>query len=92
VTARLATTSSSGSCDAELAWQNLARKTRASAARRPSEPVSSLDTLARLEFMREVMTVAVGTGLTGLIASHVVSELERLCGWLIVVARGQFLR
>jgi ABC-2 type transport system ATP-binding protein len=52
------------------------------------EPVSSLDPVARLEFMREVMAAAVGTGLTVLIASHVVSELERLCDWLIVLTGG----
>jgi ABC-2 type transport system ATP-binding protein len=52
------------------------------------EPVSSLDPVARLEFMREVMAAAAGTGLTVLIASHVVSELERLCDWLIVLTGG----
>ena len=52
------------------------------------EPVSSLDPVARLEFMREVIAAAAGTGLTVLIASHVVSELERLCDWLIVLTGG----
>jgi ABC-2 type transport system ATP-binding protein len=52
------------------------------------EPVSSLDPVARLEFMQEVVAAAVGTGLTILIASHVVSELERLCDWLIVLTGG----
>jgi ABC-2 type transport system ATP-binding protein len=53
------------------------------------EPVSSLDPVARLEFMREVMAAAADTGLTVLISSHVVSELERLCDWLIVLTGGQ---
>ena len=52
------------------------------------EPVSSLDPVARLEFMRELMAAAVGAGLTVIIASHVVAELERLCDWLIVLAGG----
>jgi ABC-2 type transport system ATP-binding protein len=52
------------------------------------EPVSSLDPIARLEFMRDVMAAAAGTGLTVLIASHVVSELERFCDWLIVLTAG----
>jgi ABC-2 type transport system ATP-binding protein len=52
------------------------------------EPVSSLDPVARLEFMGEVMAAAAGTGLTVIISSHVVSELERLCDWLIVLAHG----
>jgi ABC-2 type transport system ATP-binding protein len=53
------------------------------------EPVSSLDPVARLEFMREVMASAADTGLTVVIASHVVSELERLCDWLIVLTGGR---
>ncbi len=52
------------------------------------EPVSSLDPIARLEFMRDVMAATADTGLTVLIASHVVSELERLCDWLIVLTAG----
>jgi ABC-2 type transport system ATP-binding protein len=52
------------------------------------EPVSSLDPVARLEFMRDVMASAAdaGPGLTFLISSHVVSELERFCDWLIILA------
>ena len=52
------------------------------------EPVSSLDPVARLEFMRDVMASAAGAGLTFLISSHVVAELERFCDWLIVLAGG----
>ena len=52
------------------------------------EPVSSLDPVARLEFMRDVMAAAAGSALTTIIASHVVSELERLCDWLIVLTGG----
>ncbi len=53
------------------------------------EPVSSLDPVARLEFMRDLMASVVDIGLTVLIASHVVSELERLCDWLIVLTGGR---
>ena len=52
------------------------------------EPVSSLDPVARLEFMRDVMASAADTALTFLISSHVVSELERFCDWLIVLTHG----
>jgi ABC-2 type transport system ATP-binding protein len=52
------------------------------------EPVSSLDPIARLEFMRDVMASAADADLTFLISSHVVSELERFCDWLIVLANG----
>src|SRR5215472_7979169 len=52
------------------------------------EPVSSLDPVARLEFMRDVMASAADADLTFLISSHVVSELERFCDWLIILAHG----
>ncbi len=53
------------------------------------EPVASLDPIARLEFMRDLMAVTAGTGLTVLIASHVIAELERMCDWLIVLTGGR---
>jgi ABC-2 type transport system ATP-binding protein len=52
------------------------------------EPVSSLDPVARLEFMRNVMASAADADLTFLISSHVVSELERFCDWLSILADG----
>jgi ABC-2 type transport system ATP-binding protein len=52
------------------------------------EPLSSLDPVARLDFMRDVMAKAADADLTFLISSHVVAELERYCDWLIVLARG----
>jgi len=52
------------------------------------EPVSSLDPVARLEFMRDVMASAADASLTFLISSHVVAELERFCDWLIVLGGG----
>jgi ABC-2 type transport system ATP-binding protein len=53
------------------------------------EPVSSLDPIARLEFMRDVMASAADADLTFLISSHVVAELERFCDWLIILAHGR---
>jgi len=53
------------------------------------EPVASLDPVARLDFMRDVMGAAVGSGLTVIIASHVISELERLCDHLLVLTAGR---
>jgi ABC-2 type transport system ATP-binding protein len=52
------------------------------------EPVSSLDPIARLEFMRDVMASAADNSLTCLISSHVVAELERFCDWLIILSYG----
>ena len=52
------------------------------------EPVASLDPIARLEFMREVMAQVADGGPTVIIASHVVSELERFCDFLVILAHG----
>jgi ABC-2 type transport system ATP-binding protein len=52
------------------------------------EPVASLDPVARLEFMREVMAQVADGGRTVIMSSHVVSELERFCDFLIVLAHG----
>ena len=53
------------------------------------EPVASLDPIARVEFMRDVMAAVADTGLTVIIASHVIAELERLCDWLLVLTGGR---
>jgi ABC-2 type transport system ATP-binding protein len=52
------------------------------------EPVASLDPVARLEFMSEVMAQVADGGPTVIIASHVVTELERFCDWLVVLTHG----
>jgi ABC-2 type transport system ATP-binding protein len=53
------------------------------------EPVASLDPIARLDFMRDVLAAAADSGLTVIIASHVIAELERLCDWLLVLNGGR---
>jgi ABC-2 type transport system ATP-binding protein len=53
------------------------------------EPVASLDPIARVEFMRDVMAACAEGGLTVVIASHVISELERMCDWLLVLTGGR---
>jgi ABC-2 type transport system ATP-binding protein len=53
------------------------------------EPVASLDPIARLDFMRDVLAAATETGLTVIIASHVIAELERLCDWLLLLNGGR---
>jgi ABC-2 type transport system ATP-binding protein len=52
------------------------------------EPVASLDPVARLEFMQTLMAAVADTGLTVMISSHVVTELERICDWVIVLKGG----
>ncbi|MER7078822.1 ABC-2 type transport system ATP-binding protein [Saccharopolyspora kobensis] len=53
------------------------------------EPVASLDPLARRELMSVLMEAKADSGCTVVLSSHVVSELERLCDYLIVLDRGQ---
>jgi ABC-2 type transport system ATP-binding protein len=52
------------------------------------EPVASLDPLARREFLSAVMEAAVDNGMTVVLSSHIVSELERVCDHLITLAQG----
>jgi ABC-2 type transport system ATP-binding protein len=49
------------------------------------EPVSSLDPLARSEFMRTLAETAADRAMTVVLSSHLVSDLERACDYLIVV-------
>ncbi|MER7015356.1 ABC transporter ATP-binding protein [Saccharopolyspora sp. NPDC000359] len=53
------------------------------------EPVASLDPLARRELMGVLMEAKAETGCTVVLSSHVVSELERLCDYLVVLDRGR---
>jgi ABC-2 type transport system ATP-binding protein len=52
------------------------------------EPVASLDPLARREFLNAVMEVVVDDGITVVLSSHIVAELERVCDHLITLAQG----
>jgi ABC-2 type transport system ATP-binding protein len=53
------------------------------------EPVASLDPLARREFLSAVMEAVVETGMTVILSSHIVSELERVCDYLVTLADGR---
>jgi ABC-2 type transport system ATP-binding protein len=50
------------------------------------EPVALLDPLARRDFLNAVMESVVETGLTLILSSHIVSELERVCDYLVTLA------
>lgn len=49
------------------------------------EPVASLDPLARREFLNGVLEAVAETGMTVILSSHIVSELERVCDHLVTL-------
>ena len=53
------------------------------------EPVASLDPLARREFMQSVMEVVAERGMTVVLSSHVVSELERMCDYIVILSHAR---
>jgi ABC-2 type transport system ATP-binding protein len=53
------------------------------------EPVAMLDPVARHDFMATVLTAAADDGLSVLLSSHVLAELERVADYLIVLSRGR---
>lgn len=52
------------------------------------EPVASLDPLARRAFLQSVME-AVADGLTVVLSSHLVADLERVCDHLVILSEGR---
>lgn len=53
------------------------------------EPLARLDPVARHDVMALVMTIAAEEGISVIFSSHVVSELERVADYLILVAKGR---
>jgi ABC-2 type transport system ATP-binding protein len=49
------------------------------------EPVASLDPLARREFLKDLMESVAEQGLSVVLSSHLISDLERVCDYLIVL-------
>jgi ABC-2 type transport system ATP-binding protein len=63
-------------------------------ARRPKllvldEPVAMLDPVARHDFMATVLTAMADDGVSVLLSSHVLTELERVADYLILLSRGR---
>jgi ABC-2 type transport system ATP-binding protein len=63
-------------------------------ARRPrllilDEPLAALDPIARQDFLAAVMTAMTDDGVSVLLSSHQVAELERVADFLIVLSRAQ---
>ena len=62
-------------------------------ARRPrllvlDEPMAMLDPVARHDFMATVMTAVADDGVSVVLSSHVLTELERVADYLVLVSRG----
>jgi ABC-2 type transport system ATP-binding protein len=53
------------------------------------EPVASLDPLARREFLNAVLEAVAEDGVTVILSSHIVSELERVCDHLVTLIDGR---
>src|SRR6202034_3966297 len=53
------------------------------------EPVAMLDPIARHDFMATVLTATVDDGVSVLLSSHVLAELERVADYLIVLSQGR---
>jgi ABC-2 type transport system ATP-binding protein len=63
-------------------------------ARRPrllvlDEPVAMLDPVARHDFMATVLAAAAADGVSVLLSSHVLTELERVANYLILLSRSR---
>src|SRR5215471_4743018 len=53
------------------------------------EPVAMLDPIARHDFMATVLMAMADDGVSVLLSSHVLAELERVADYLILVSRGR---
>jgi ABC-2 type transport system ATP-binding protein len=49
------------------------------------EPIASLDPLARREFLQNLMEFTAGHQVSVVMSSHLVSDLERICDYLVVL-------
>src|SRR5260370_1299870 len=55
----------------------------------PEGPMARLDPLARHDFMATVITAMAEDGVSVVLSSHVLAELERVADYLILVSRGR---
>ena len=55
------------------------------------EPLASLDPLARREFLHVLVDAARADGITALLSSHVITDIEQACYDLLVLGGGRVL-
>jgi ABC-2 type transport system ATP-binding protein len=65
-----------------------------SLAKRPDlllldEPLASLDPLARHDFLVELTEAALTDGLSVVMSSHAIGDMERICDYLLLISRGR---
>ena len=53
------------------------------------EPVASLDPLARREFLQSLMDAVAESGVTVVLSSHLIADLERTCDFLVLLRQAQ---
>jgi len=53
------------------------------------EPVASLDPVARREFLRDLMEIVAEHGTSVVLSSHLITDIERVCDYLIVLTAGR---
>lgn len=53
------------------------------------EPVASLDPLARREFLQGLMEIVAGHGVSVVLSSHLIADLERVCDYLVLLVASQ---
>jgi ABC-2 type transport system ATP-binding protein len=53
------------------------------------EPTASLDPLARHDFMASVMTAMADDGISVVLSSHIIAELERVADHLVLISNGR---
>jgi ABC-2 type transport system ATP-binding protein len=53
------------------------------------EPVAALDPLARREFLQTLMEVVAVNGVSVVLSSHLIADLERVCDYLVVLVAGR---
>jgi ABC-2 type transport system ATP-binding protein len=53
------------------------------------EPASALDPLARRELLTELVDTVAGDGVSVVLASHAIADVERVCDYLVILASGR---
>jgi ABC-2 type transport system ATP-binding protein len=52
------------------------------------EPASSLDPLARRDFLAELVDAVAAEGISVLLSSHLIADIERVCDYVVILSAG----